>query len=157
MIKITIIAVGKIKKDYFRDGINEYLKRLSIDAKINIEEVNSEPFFDNSDYEKIKKAEGEKVLKFINKYSESKIIILDERGKEFQSKEFANFLSTNIQEHLVFIVGGTLGFSEEVLNYSGAVKMAISKMTLPHEMVRMILVEQIYRAIAINKNKKYHY
>lgn len=157
MIKITIIAIGNIKKNYFKEGIDEYLKRLSIDAKISVEEIKPEPFFDNSDHNKIKKTEGDKILKSLDKYSQDRVIILDEKGKEFESKEFSQFLAQNNQENIVFVIGGALGLSDEVLNYSGSVKISLSKMTLPHEMVRLVLVEQIYRAIAINKDKKYHY
>lgn len=157
MFKITIIAIGGIKKGYFKDGIDEYLKRLKVDAKINIEEIKPEPFFDNSDHNKIKKMEGDKFLKALEKYSQDKIVILDERGKEFESKEFSEFLVRNNQDNIVFVIGGALGLSEEVLNYSGSMKISLSKMTLPHEMVRLVLVEQIYRAIAITKDKKYHY
>jgi len=157
MFKITILAIGKIKKDYFRDGIEEYLKRLSVDAKIIIEEIKPEPFFDNSDHDKIKKLEGDNILKALEKYSQDKIVILDEHEGELESKEFSQFLSQNNQENIVFVIGGALGLSEDVLNYSGSVKISLSKMTLPHEMVRLVLAEQIYRAIAIGKNKKYHY
>ncbi len=157
MLKITIIAIGNIKKNYFKEGIDEYLKRLSVDAKINIEEIKPEPFFDNSDHNKIKKLEGEKIIKALNKYSQDKIIILDEKGRDFKSREFAEFLGKNSQDNLVFVIGGALGLSDEILNYAGATKISLSKMTLPHEMVRLVLVEQIYRAIAINKDKKYHY
>jgi 23S rRNA (pseudouridine1915-N3)-methyltransferase len=157
MFKITIIAIGKIKKNYFKDGIDEYFKRLTPDAKINVEEIKNEPFFDNSNNEKIKELEGNKILNFLKKYSQDKIVVLDERGKEFESRGFSEFLANNRQEHIVFVIGGALGLSEEVLSYPGAVKISLSKMTLPHEMVRLVLAEQIYRAIAIAKDKKYHY
>lgn len=157
MFKITIITIGKIKKDYFRNGIDEYLKRLSVNAKVEIEELKPEPFFDNSDQDKIRKMEGEKITRTLKKYSQDKIIILDERGKKFSSGDFSNFLNENTRENLVFVIGGALGFSKEVLNYPRSTTLALSEMTLPHEMARLVLVEQIYRAIAISKNKKYHY
>ena len=157
MIQIVIIAVGTIKKNYFREGIEEYAKRLSLDAKIKIEEIKNEPFFDNSNSEKIKNLEGEKIINSLRKYEQSKIILLHEKGKEFDSLEWADFLKDNSLEKMVFVIGGALGLSESVLSYPGAIKISLSKMTFPHEMVRLILFEQIYRGIAISKNKKYHY
>lgn len=157
MLKITILAVGKIKDECFKKNFQEYLKRISPYAVINVEEVNPESFFDNSDKEKIKQKEGEKILKFLEKFSQSKILILDERGKEFKSVDFSEFLFRNESEEIVFVVGGTLGFSQEILNYENTTKVSLSQMTFPHELTRVILAEQIYRAIAINKNKSYHY
>ncbi|MDD3498401.1 MAG: 23S rRNA (pseudouridine(1915)-N(3))-methyltransferase RlmH [Candidatus Moranbacteria bacterium] len=157
MFKITIIAIGSVKTDYFRKGIEEYLKRLSPYAKVAVEEIRPEPFFDSSDHNKIKKSEGEKILRALEKYRESKIIILHEIGKEFESKEFSEFLDKNSRDHIVFVIGGALGLSEDALNFPGSFRLSLSKMTLPHEMARLILAEQIYRAIVINKNKKYHY
>lgn len=157
MLKITILAVGRIKDEYFKKSFQEYLKRISPYAVVNVEEINSEPFFDNSDRDKIKQKEGKKILKYLEKFSQSRIIILDERGKEFKSVEFSEFLFKNESEEAVFVVGGTLGFSKDILNYKNATKMSLSQMTFPHEMIRVILAEQIYRAIAINKNKNYHY
>lgn len=157
MLKITILAVGKIKKEYYRDAFMEYLKMISPYASIKVEELVSESFYDNSDKEKIKEKEGLKFIKYLEKFPQAKIIILDERGKEFLSDDFSKFVFSNESEHLIFVVGGTLGLSEEVLSYKNSIKISLSRMTFPHEMVRVILAEQIYRAIAINKNKSYHY
>ena len=157
MLKITILAVGKIKDENFKESFLKYFKRLSPYASINMEEISPEPFFDNSDREKIKQKEGEKILKYLDKFSQSKVFILDENGKEFRSQEFSEFLFRNDLENLIFVIGGTLGFSNNILNHKNSIKISLSRMTFPHELARVLLVEQIYRAIAINKNKSYHY
>jgi len=154
MMRITILAVGKIKKDYFREAIGEYLKRLSPYAKIDVEEIEAEPFKRESDKDKAKKIEGEKILKFLEK-NEGNIIILDEKGKNFSSHEFAEFLEDK-NERIIFVIGGALGFHENILENPYR-KLSLSKMTFPHEMARMILLEQIYRASAIMSGKEYHY
>ena len=157
MLKITILAVGKIKNTDFKNSFNDYIKRISPYAVLGVEELASEPFFDNSDKEKIKQKEGEKLIKCLEKFKQSKILILDERGKEFDSNNFSSFLFKNELEDIVFVIGGTLGFSREVFALKNVSKVSLSQMTFPHELTRVILAEQIYRAIAINKNKSYHY
>jgi 23S rRNA (pseudouridine1915-N3)-methyltransferase len=157
MLKITILAVGKLKDDNFKKLFNEYIKRISPYAVLNLEELAPEPFFDNSNKEKIKQKEGEKIINYLKRFPQSKIFILDERGKEFNSENFSKVLFKNELENIIFVVGGTLGFSGEILTYKNAFQVSLSTMTFPHELVRVILAEQIYRSIAINKNKSYHY
>lgn len=157
MLKIVILAVGKVKNIDFKNSFNEYLKRISPYANIMVEELNPEPFFDNSDKDKIKEKEGIKIKNYLNRFSTSKIFILDERGKQLDSGNFSKILFENELENIIFVVGGTLGLSGDVLKYKNATKVSLSQMTFPHELVRVILAEQIYRAIAINKNKSYHY
>lgn len=157
MLKITILAVGKIKDDNFKKLFNEYIKRISPYAVLNVEELTPEPFFDNSNKEKIKQKEGEKIIKYLERFPQSKIFILDERGREFNSINFSNLLFESELESIIFVIGGTLGLDKNILDYKNATKISLSQMTFPHELVRVILSEQIYRAIAINKNKSYHY
>ncbi|KKP67670.1 MAG: hypothetical protein UR66_C0003G0138 [Candidatus Moranbacteria bacterium GW2011_GWE1_35_17] len=157
MLKITILAVGKLKKEYYKKAFDEYLKMIAPYASVKIEELAPEPFYDNSDKEKIKEKESLKIIKYLDKFPQTKVIVLDEGGKEFQSKMFSQFLFKNETEHIIFVIGGTLGFGREIFNYKNAIRISLSQMTFPHEMVRVILVEQIYRTIAINKNKSYHY
>jgi 23S rRNA (pseudouridine1915-N3)-methyltransferase len=157
MLKITILAIGKIKNVNFKNSFDDYIKRIYPYAVLNVEELNPEPFFDNSNKEKIKEKEGEKIIKYLERFPQSIILILDEKGKEFTSDDFSKFLFKNEMEDVVFVIGGTLGFSREVFDYKNIIKVSLSQMTLPHEMARVVLVEQIYRAIAINKNKSYHY
>lgn len=157
MLKITILAVGKIKDDNLRELFSEYLKRISPYAVVNVEEVSPEPFFDNSDKEKIKEKEGEKILNYLDKFPQNRIFILDEDGKEFKSIDFSDFIFKDESQGMVFVIGGSLGFSKKILDYKNSVKISFSQMTFPHELMRVILVEQIYRAIAIRRNKSYHY
>lgn len=156
MLKITILSVGKIKEKYYQDIIDEYLKRLLPYAKVDFEILKSEPFYDRSDKEAIKIKEGEKIVAFLNKNRSSRIFVMDEKGKEFTSKEFSQKIH-NGTEPIIFVIGGSLGLSQDVLDYPGASKIALSKMTFLHEMTQVILMEQIYRAVAIEKGKKYHY
>lgn len=149
---IKIICVGNIKKKYFVDASNEYLKRLSIFSKIEIEEIKSESF-GKSDKQRVKNIEGEKIQTKLEKHDKNNIFLLDERGKEFTSIKFSEFIDNNQQ--IIFVIGGTLGFSENILKQYQSI--TLSQMTLPHEMVRVILYEQIYRAYTIIKGKEYHY
>lgn len=157
MLKIRLIAVGKLKNNNFRNSFEDYIKRVSPYAKLDVVEIEPEPFFDNSNKEKIKQKEGEKILRYLSKVSTKKIFILDENGREFDSKSFSEQLFLDENKEIVFVIGGTLGLSKEVLNYQNSLKLALSKLTIPHELARVFLVEQIFRAIAINKNKSYHY
>jgi len=155
MFNVVILAVGKIKEKHWRTAMTEYLVRLKPFARVIIEEVESEPFRRESDKEKSKQKEGERLLAALAKYSDSEIIILDEHGREFTSPEFSEFFSREARR-VVFVVGGALGFSE---NFSKRTftKIALSKMTLPHELARVVLMEQIYRAATIVSGKSYHY
>ncbi|OGF26437.1 hypothetical protein A2331_05855 [Candidatus Falkowbacteria bacterium RIFOXYB2_FULL_34_18] len=150
---ITILAIGKIKERYFQDAYCEFLKRLNPYIKINIQELAHKSFF-NNDQEKIKKEEGKKIIKYLDKYSQKKIIVLDERGDNMTSEKFSVFLF-KIKEPIIFVLGGSLGLSKEVLSRADY-KIALSQMTFPHELARVVLVEQIYRAITIEKGKNYH-
>lgn len=156
MLKLTILAVGKIKERYFRDALDEYLKRLGPYAKINLNEVAPESFRDNGEKEKSKKSESERIMKYLDKYPTSQVILLSERGKEYDSLKFSKLLKKNENEHLIFVIGGALGYSEELLNFCEK-KLALSQMTFPHEMARIVLLEQIYRAMTIAIGKNYHY
>ncbi len=157
MLDITILAVGKIKKEYFQTGCDEYLKRLSPYARIKMEEVQAEPFDSNVDSDRVKskQKEGVRILAFLEKFPESYVFLMDEHGQSITSTELAQKVE-NLNKHIIFVIGGALGFSEEVLKYN-AEKISLSMLTFPHEMARMILLEQIYRAITILKNKNYHY
>jgi 23S rRNA (pseudouridine1915-N3)-methyltransferase len=155
MLNIVILAVGKIKTKYFNEAADEYLKRLGPYTKIFIEEIESEPFARESDKERTKKREGERLAKALEKYSDSIIFLLDARGKQFSSVSFADFLNEQ-NERIVFVIGGVLGFSGEFLGRKYK-KIALSEMTLPHELARVVLLEQIYRAAAILGGRTYHY
>jgi 23S rRNA (pseudouridine1915-N3)-methyltransferase len=154
MLEIIIIAIGKIKNEFFAGAIEEYLMRLKPYASVKILELASESFSDSS-REKAKKAEGEKIAAALEKYADADIWLLHERGKEFDSVNFARQLD-GAGRKIVFAIAGALGFSEEVLQQKYR-QLSLSKFTFPHELARLVLLEQIYRATTITKGKTYHY
>ena len=157
MIHINVICVGKLKEAYLKDAINEYAKRLSKYCKINIVEVPDEPIPSNLNdklSESIKQPEGNKILSFVKN---SYVISLDLKGKQYTSEEFSDKLeklSLN-NSSISFIIGGSLGLSNEVINKSNEL-ICFSKMTFPHQLIRLFLLEQIFRAFKISNNETYH-
>lgn len=154
MFNIIILTIGKVKERYFQTAIDEYLKRLSPYAKITFQELKAESFSSATKL-KAKEIEGSRLINFLDKHKDSKIYILDERGKEYTSVELAGNLEKSGQE-IIFVIGGSLGLNQEILkNYTN--HFSLSKLTLPHELARVVLVEQLYRSVTILKNKEYHY
>lgn len=158
-MKIRIIAVGKIKENYLKEGIAEYLLRLSSYAKVEIIELMDSKVKDNpnqSDITKVINEEGERILSKIK--PGDYIINLDLNKKEFDSVEFAKFIEHKMVEGgslITFVIGSSYGLSNAVkerANYS----ISLSKMTFLHQMTRLILLEQIYRAYKILNNETYH-
>ena len=159
-MKITLIYVGKTKSSYFQEAEREYLKRLQPYAKITIitaKEAPS-PYGENEATRGLaKQKEGLEILKQVPK--DSFIITLDEHGKSMTSPQFAQFLGKNRDfegADLTFIIGGTYGLSEAILAKS-KLKLSFSGFTFTHEMIRTLLLEQLYRAFTILSGKKYHY
>lgn len=158
-MNITVVSVGKLKEKHLRDGIAEYTKRLSRYCNLNLIEVTDEKAPENlseSDMVQVKVREGERILKQIKEGTY--VIVLDLMGKTFSSEEFAEKfekLSLQGMSQIAFVIGGSLGLSEEVLARSNE-KISFSKMTFPHQLMRLILLEQVYRAYKINKNEPYH-
>ena len=158
-MKIKIYAIGKIKEQYLKTGINEYINRIRPYSQIEIIEVNDEPIVENPHPSEIKKAidlEGQKVLKLLkpNEY----LIGLDLNKKELNSPEFAEFLENKFViggSQISFVIGGSYGLSDELKNRCND-SISLSKMTFLHQMTRLILLEQIYRAFKINRNETYH-
>lgn len=158
-MKIKVFAIGKIKEKYLKDGINEYLERIKPYSQIEIIEVNDEPIVDNPHPSEIKKAidtEGSRVLKLLkpNDY----LIGLDLNKKEMTSPEFAEFLNKKFVSggsNISFVIGGSYGLSDELKQRCND-SISLSKMTFLHQMTRLILLEQIYRAFKINRNETYH-
>jgi len=157
-MKITIIAVGKIKEKYLIEGIKEYVKRLSKYTKLDIIEVPDLHAPENLSKKEMKiimDKEGEKIK---TKIKDSYVIALDKDGIMFSSEELANKIEdikTYSSSHITFIIGGSLGLSSSVLNKAD-LKMSFSEMTFPHQLMRLILLEQIYRSFRINNNEPYH-
>jgi len=158
-MKITILGVGTIKEKYFIDAIKEYSKRISKYSKVEFITVSDEAIPDNAslkEEEIIKNKEGEKILKAIpnNSYK----IALALNGEMIDSVELANKMSdifTKGNSNIVFIIGGSLGLSKKVLDFADY-KLCFSKMTFPHKLMQVILLEQVYRAFKINNNETYH-
>ena len=149
---IKIIAVGALKEKYLKDALEEYKKRLTKYTSIEIIEVKDEG---NMEERKIKELEKEKILKYISE--KDYIISLEIEGKEYTSIEFAEKLR-KIQienSNIVFIIGGSYGLSPIIKNLS-KLHLSFSKMTFPHQLFRIMLLEQIYRAYKINNNESYH-
>ncbi len=158
MLTINILCVGKIKENYLKEAILEYSKRLSKYCNLNIIEVQDEKVPDKlSDkiIDNIKNIESEKMLKYIKK--DTCLIALDLKGKELNSEEFSDEIekiSLNYSS-ITFIIGGTLGISDSILNKCDK-KICFSKMTFPHQLIRVFLLEQIFRGFKIAKGEIYH-
>ena len=158
-MKITIITVGKIKEKYLKDAIAEYSKRLSRYCKLEILEVADEKTPDGASEiveENIREKEGERSLKLITE--DAYVITLEISGKMLTSEELADRIETlGIQgkSHLVFVIGGSIGLGREVLRRSDYA-LSFSKMTFPHQLMRVILLEQIYRSYRIINGEPYH-
>ena len=156
MMKIKIVSVGSIKEKFLKDAISEYLKRLTRFAKIEIIEVD-ESKIQNKSEEQVKKEEGERLLKKIGQ--DEFVFLLDLKGESISSEVLAQKINDLINKGispLTFVIGGTLGLSEEVRKRAN-IKLSISKMTFTHQMCRMIVLEQIYRAFKIINNEEYHH
>ena len=158
-MKIKIYAIGKIKEQYLKDGIKEYVERIRPYSQIEIVEVNDEPIVNNPSDGDIKKAidiEGKRVLKLL-KDSEY-LISLDFGQKELKSEQFADFLEKKFVlggSNISFVIGGSYGLSDELKKRANDT-LSLSQMTFLHQMTRLILLEQIYRAFKINRNETYH-
>lgn len=158
MLHINIVCVGKIKESFFRDAIDEYSKRLSRFCTLNITELQDEKIPDKSSEKielSIKEKEGLNILSHIKK--DSYVVGLDLNGKEFDSVAFSQEVEkialTN--SNLTFIIGGSLGLSPEVLASCDKL-ICFSKMTFPHQLIRIFLLEQLYRGFKISNNETYH-
>lgn len=156
-MNIDIIAVGKIKEKFFRDAVEEYSKRLSAFVKLSITEIPDEKIPDNASekvMQKIKETEGRKIL---SKLKDGSVVTMCIEGKEHSSEELAAFLekTSNTASRITFIIGGSLGLSDEVKARSD-LRMSFGRITLPHQLMRVVLAEQIYRGYKIINNQNYH-
>jgi len=158
-MKISVIAVGKLKEKYLKEGINEYSKRLSRFCELEMIEVNDEQAPDNGSSlqeEQVKKKEAERVIKRIK--PGSVLIILDVRGEKLNSSDFADRLNSFFisgKSHITFVIGGSLGIDKELLSMAD-LRLSLSDMTFPHQLTRLILLEQVFRAFKIMNNETYH-
>ena len=150
---LKIVCVGKIKEDFFEKGIKEYTKRISGFSKFNIVEVKE---VNTNDISKNIFQEGKNILEKIN--NDEYLITLEIKGKTLDSVEFANLISNKLTygySKITFVIGGSNGLDEAVLKRSDY-SLSFSSFTFPHQLMRLILTEQIYRALTIINNKEYH-
>ena len=158
-MNITVIAIGKLKEKYWTDAVKEYSKRLGGYCNLNIIELKESPLRANpsaADEEAVKVAEGNDILSRIK--PTDFVITLEIKGKGLSSEQLADKiedLAINGKSSILFIIGGSLGLSQEVSKHSNF-KLSFSAMTFPHQMMRVILLEQIYRSFKIIRNEAYH-
>lgn len=158
-MKIVLIAVGKIKEKFFRDAIDEYSKRLSRYVKLEIISVDDEMTPDGASegvISEIKRKEGERILaKIKDSYT---VCTLEINGKRYTSEGFAEWINNQAisgNSNICFIIGGSLGLHQDVIKRAD-MHLSFSDMTFPHQLMRVILLEQIYRAFTINRHMTYH-
>ena len=156
MIKINIVAVGKVKEKYFQEGVNEYLKRLNRFCRVNVIEIKERNIVENpnpSEILEILKREGEDIKKELKGH----VVVMAIEGKKHSSISFANFINKIKDEvgEITFIIGGSYGIDSSVKEKASD-KISVSDMTFPHTLYRVMLVEQIYRAFTILEDGKYH-
>ncbi len=155
-MKVTLLLVGKTRDKIYSEGITDYVNRinhyLSFEVKVIPELKNSGNLSEKQQKEK----EGEQILKNIEE--KSHVVLLDERGKEYRSVEFASWLENKqlSARQLIFVVGGPYGFSQDVYKRADD-KISLSRMTFSHQLVRLVFVEQLYRACTIIKGEPYHH
>ena len=158
-MNITLVTVGKLKEKYLKQAIDEYSKRLGRYCKLDIIELADEKTPDNAserEEQQIKEKEGRAILSKIK--DTSYVVAMDLNGKQITSEEFSGFIErcgVTGNSNIVFVIGGSLGLSDEVKKRADY-KLCFSKMTFPHQLFRVMLLEQIYRGFRINNNEPYH-
>ncbi|MBN1820459.1 MAG: 23S rRNA (pseudouridine(1915)-N(3))-methyltransferase RlmH [Prolixibacteraceae bacterium] len=156
-MKITLLVVGKTNSSYLNKGMEDYMQRLKHYVSFELKVIKDIKKGKTLTDELQKKTEGELILNFVN--GSTQMILLDERGKSFTSEEFSSFIQKKMAsglKELVFVVGGAYGFSKDVYS-SVKDRISVSSMTFPHELVRLIFLEQLYRAFTIIKGEPYHH
>ena len=158
-MQINILAVGRLKEKYLQEAQKEYLKRLSAYARVNVTEVEDEPFKEGisaSLEESVKSREATRLQKNVNQGDY--VVALDREGRQMTSEELSEFLSglgLEGKSRVTFVIGGTLGLFAEVLKIADH-RLSFSKMTFPHQLMRVILLEQVFRAFKIARGEPYH-
>lgn len=156
-MKITLLTVGKTDKDWVRQGMDIYMSRLKHYIPFNVVEIPELKNVSALTKDQIKTREGELILKSLRPTDD--VILMDERGKQYSSVEFAKILQDKISyigKDIVFVIGGAYGFSQAVYERADS-KISLSRMNFSHQMVRAIFVEQIYRAFTIMRGEPYHH
>lgn len=156
-MKITLMVIGKNKENYITEGVRDYLKRMNKYISFHFREIPGIKSTKKYSVEEIKHREGEVILKHIP--TNATLILLDERGKLMSSDDFAAWLKKHMiqsTQHLIFLVGGAYGFSSRVYDKAAA-KLSVSPMTFSHQVIRLMFMEQIYRAFTIIQGEPYHH
>ena len=156
-MKLTILCMGKTKERFIQEGIEKYLRYLRPYTDASIKELKEEKIQDLKDAPSIRKKEAERIFKAVP--AGAYLVSLDERGEGFTSHEFAALLNNTLESgvrEIIFTIGGAMGLDEEVVARSHKT-VALSRWTFTHEMARLVLLEQLYRAFTIIKGKTYHY
>lgn len=157
-MKLTVLCVGKIKESFFRDAVEEYKKRISRFATLDIIEIKDEKIPENPSKKQcdlVLKKEGDEIISKLPKNAYTIAMCIE--GKQFSSVDLSDTIDKikNTNDHIVFIIGGSLGLSDEVKSIAHQ-KISFGKITLPHQLMRVVLSEQIYRAFKISANESYH-
>jgi len=156
-VRLTVLCVGRTREAFIREGLDKYLRFLRPYAAVELRELREERIEDLRDAPRVRQREAERILKALPPGAAA--VALDERGREFTSHEFAEHLNKFLEgggRDLAFIIGGAMGLDESVTSRAGTV-LALSRWTFTHEMARLVLLEQLYRAFTIIKGKTYHY
>jgi len=156
-VKLSIICMGRTRERFIQDGIEKYLRYLKPYAPAELKVLREEKVEDLRDAPRIRKLEAAKITKALS--PGAYVVALDERGREFTSHEFAAFMDKALEKgtrEISFVLGGAMGLDESVTGKADTV-LALSRWTLTHEMARLVLLEQLYRAFTIIKGKTYHY
>lgn len=157
-MKIVLVVLGKLKEQYWRDAEAEYKKRLSAFCKLEVVELKEEAFSEKDNLVKIKEKEAVKIIDLLNKHPRAKVVVLDEHGKQYSSENLSRWVTTQKDsgDDLVFVIGGPLGLAEQIQSLATNM-ISLSSLTFTHQMARIFLLEQLYRAFMISENRKYHY
>ncbi|HEV8084786.1 MAG: 23S rRNA (pseudouridine(1915)-N(3))-methyltransferase RlmH [Chitinophagaceae bacterium] len=156
-MKIQFWSVGKAHENYVKEGIDLFTKRIAHYYPVEWKLIATPKALASANVNEVKKAEGEKILQLLK--PEDALFVLDERGKEFTSDGLANLIQAKANEsikNLVFLIGGAYGTDKMILQRA-SLQWSLSKLVLPHQLVRLILAEQVYRACTILRNEKYHH
>ncbi len=155
-MKIKLITIGKTDEIYLNEGIDKYIARLKHYIDYELKEIPDVKMGKKLNINLQKEMEGKEILKQISKLDF--VVLLDEKGKEFNSVDFSQFIQKRLNTgmNLIFIIGGPFGFSKEVYEQSN-MKIGLSQMTFSHQMIRLFFVEQLYRSFTILKGEKYHH
>ena len=156
-MKISLLVVGKTIHSYLNQGIDEYTKRISRYCPFSIQYIADAKTTKSLSQEQQKQLEGDNIAAALDK--SDYVVLLDEHGKEFTSVDFSTYIERKMQsvpKRLVFIIGGPYGFSKEIYGRANE-KISLSKMTFPHDLIRLVFTEQLYRAFSIIHHEPYHH